>query len=76
MSNNKYKHKKKVRDVDILVFGDEKAGKKSFVEWFVNQEILDRCHSKYSISQNYDYMEKKVNMPFESNTQANIRFWQ
>ena len=54
---------KKVRNIDILVFGDANAGKKSFVEQFMNRAVGKNTTMKHSRTQQCDYLSKMIDMP-------------
>ena len=57
------KQLKKVRNIDILVFGDANAGKKSFVEQFMNRAVGKNTQMKHSWTQQCAYLSKMIDMP-------------
>ena len=61
------------RNIDILIFGDRNAGRKTFMEQFKAHNT--GMHQSKSKSQNCEYLRKTVRMPCEENVIAHLRIW-
>ena len=62
----------KSRKIDILVFGDDGAGKRTFMEQFTNKDVSK--DTQVSKTCKTEYLRKTVEMP-GSNQKAVVRLW-
>ena len=64
---------KRIRAIDVIIFGEKDVGKRTFMECFTQKDVS--THSKMSRTIQKEYLKKTVWMPMADQQKAVMKFW-